>query len=179
MAHILPIFPLCGTQRNLIVWLSSQRLKGKSGAVPGAEALIVMPIVPQLEIRVKLFAVNFKETDEKCGEILVKFFFDFRPSISREIGRKTFSQIPPHIRTSNSTRLNLNSFTAILWELVGPILFGVNRLNSPWKWSLTELNSGSVSDTRVAQCETPKSALLCGQSITMESLTLPNLDKVG
>ena len=31
-----------------------------------------------------------------------------------------FTQIPPHIRTSNSTRLNQNSFTAILWELVGP-----------------------------------------------------------
>ena len=66
------------------------------------------------------FDREFKETGEKCGEILTKFSVDFRPSISREIGRKNFTQIPPHIRTSNSTRLNQNSFTAILWELVGP-----------------------------------------------------------
>ena len=33
---------------------------------------------------------------------------------------RNFTQIPPHITTSNSTRLNQNSFTTIPWELVGP-----------------------------------------------------------
>ena len=39
---------------------------------------------------------------------------------SGKLAARNFTQIPPHIRTSNSTRLNQNSFTAILWELVGP-----------------------------------------------------------
>ena len=39
VAHVLHIVCLWGTHRNLIVSVSSQRLKGKSGAVPGAEAL--------------------------------------------------------------------------------------------------------------------------------------------
>ena len=39
----------------------------------------LMPIVPQSESRVKFSAVNFRETDEKCGEILANFFVDFRP----------------------------------------------------------------------------------------------------
>ena len=33
-------FPMRGTQRNVIVSVSSQRLKGKSGAVPASKALI-------------------------------------------------------------------------------------------------------------------------------------------
>ena len=37
-----------------------------------------------------------------------------------KLATRNFTQIPPHIRTSNSTRLNQNSFTTILWELVGP-----------------------------------------------------------
>ena len=89
---------------------------------PLLRLIYFMPIVPQSEIQVKFFEKCFKETDEKRGEILAKISDDFRPSISREIGhKKKFTQIPPHIRTSNSTRLNPNSFTAILWELVGPI----------------------------------------------------------
>ena len=66
-----------------------------------------------------------------------KLSVDFRPSISREIGRKNITQIPPHIRTSNSTPLNQNYLTAILWELVGPniaetcVLCHVNRV--PWE----------------------------------------------
>ena len=39
-----------------------------------------------------------------------KMFADFRPSISRESGRRNLTQIPPRIKTSNSTR-------PILWEL--------------------------------------------------------------
>ena len=37
-----------------------------------------------------------------------------------KLAGRNFTQIPPHIRTSNSTRLNQNYFTAILLELVGP-----------------------------------------------------------
>ena len=59
------------------------------------------------------------------GEMFRSFF---RHSISREkLATRNFTQIPPHIRTSNSTRLNQNSFTAILWELVGPIFPGGER----------------------------------------------------
>ena len=43
----------------------------------------IMPTVPQSEIRVKKSTKNFKEIDEKCGDIFTKFFIDFRPSISR------------------------------------------------------------------------------------------------
>ena len=53
-------------------------------------AAVVMPIVPQSEIQVKFLEENFKEADEKRGEILAKFSVDFRPSISREIGHKIF-----------------------------------------------------------------------------------------
>ena len=61
---------------------------------------------PQSEIRVKVLACQFQEIGEKCGKILAKKnrFTDFRPSISRENGRKKiFTSIPPRIRTSNST----------------------------------------------------------------------------
>ena len=40
-----------------------------------------------------------------------------------KLATRNFTKIPPHIRTSNSTRLNQNSFTAMLWELVGPMKF--------------------------------------------------------
>ena len=86
----------------------------------GGDVAFVMPIVPQSEIQVKFLEEIFKETDEKRGEILAKFSVDFRPLISRELATRNFTQIPPHIRTSNSTRLIQTSFTAILWELVGP-----------------------------------------------------------
>ena len=39
-----------------------------------------------------------------------------------KLAARHFTQIPPCISTSNSTRLNQNSFTAILWEFVGPTL---------------------------------------------------------
>ena len=43
-----------------------------------------VPAIPQSEV-----LANFlQEIGEKCGEILAKFFADFRPSISRENGRK-------------------------------------------------------------------------------------------
>ena len=48
----------------------------------------------------KFLEENFKETDEKRGEILAKFSVDFRPSISREIGRKKF-------HTNSSTHQDL------------------------------------------------------------------------
>ena len=83
-----------------------------------------MPIVPQSEIQVKFSEEIFKETHEKTrrnfGEIFRWFSsFNFQGNWPQEI----FTQIPPHIRTSNSTRLNQNSFTTILWELVGPSFF--------------------------------------------------------
>ena len=47
-----------------------------------------MPAIPQSEVLAKFF----EEIGEKCGEILAKFFADFRPSISRENGRKKFHE---------------------------------------------------------------------------------------
>ena len=41
-----------------------------------------MPAIPRSEVLAKFF----EEIGEKCGEILAKFFADFRPSISRENG---------------------------------------------------------------------------------------------
>ena len=38
-----------------------------------------MPAIPQSEVLANIF----EEIGEKCGEILAKFFADFRPSISR------------------------------------------------------------------------------------------------
>ena len=64
-----------------------------------------MPVVPQSEIRVKFLARNFKETDEKRGEILVKFSVDFCPSISREICCNKF-------HTHSSTHQDLKFHTA-------------------------------------------------------------------
>ena len=64
-----------------------------------------MPIVPQSEIQVKFSEEIFKDTDEKRGEILAKFSFDFRPSISREIGHKKF-------HTNSSTHQDLKFHTA-------------------------------------------------------------------
>ena len=43
-----------------------------------------VPAIPQSEVLAKFF----EELGEKCGEILAKCFADFRPSISRENGRK-------------------------------------------------------------------------------------------
>ena len=47
-----------------------------------------MPAIPQSEVLAKVF----EEIGERCGEILAKFFADFRPSISRENGRKKFHE---------------------------------------------------------------------------------------
>ena len=53
----------------------------------------------------------------------VKFLWNFSLIFVLQFPGKlaawNFTQIPPHIRISNSTRLNQNSFTAILWELLG------------------------------------------------------------
>ena len=46
------------------------------------------PAIPQSEVLAKFF----EEIGEKCGEILAKFFADFRPSISRENSRKKFHE---------------------------------------------------------------------------------------
>ena len=48
----------------------------------------VVPAIPQSEVLAKFF----EEIGEKCGEILAKFFADFRPSISRENGRTKFHE---------------------------------------------------------------------------------------
>ena len=49
---------------------------------------LVVPAIPQSEVLAKFF----EEIGEKCGEILAKVFADFRPSISRENGRKKFHE---------------------------------------------------------------------------------------
>ena len=48
----------------------------------------IVPAIPQSEVLAKLF----KEIGEKRGEILAKFFADFRPSISRENGCEKFHE---------------------------------------------------------------------------------------
>ena len=48
----------------------------------------IVPAISQSEVLAKFF----EEIGEKCGEILAKFFADFRPSISRETGRKEFHE---------------------------------------------------------------------------------------
>ena len=48
----------------------------------------LVPATPQSEVLAKFF----EEIGEKCGEILAKFFADFRPSISRENGRKNIHE---------------------------------------------------------------------------------------
>ena len=73
-------------------WVS---LRGQSGGwragamrVPAGRVVRkfekVVPATPQSEVLAKFF----EEIGEKCGELLAKFFADFRPSISRENGRK-------------------------------------------------------------------------------------------
>ena len=49
-----------------------------------------MPVIPQSEIRVKFLDCQSQEAGEECGEILAKYFADFRPSISRENGDTKF-----------------------------------------------------------------------------------------
>ena len=85
----------------------------------------------------KFVAVNFKETDEKCGENLVNFFFDFRPSISREIGRKKF-------HTNSSTHQDLKFHTAeqIFFHsdalgVDGPNLWGIHYVLQLQFWPPT------------------------------------------
>ena len=51
-----------------------------------------MPATPQSKVLAKFF----EEIGEKCGEILAKFFADFRPSISREMAAKNFTKNPRH-----------------------------------------------------------------------------------
>ena len=46
-----------------------------------------MPVIPQSEVLTKFV----QEIREKCREILANIFADFRPSISRENGRKQFN----------------------------------------------------------------------------------------
>ena len=53
---------------------------------------LIVPAIPQSEVLAKFF----EEIGEKRGEILAKFFANFRPSISRENGLKKFHENPRH-----------------------------------------------------------------------------------
>ena len=74
-----------------------------------------MPATPQSEVLAKFF----EEIGEKCGEILAKFFADFRPSISRENGRKKF-----HEKSSTFSTVHQIKFFSLLrlWGPRGPTL---------------------------------------------------------
>ena len=61
--------------------------RGSCDNTPSKKVSFV-PAIPQSEVLAKFF----EEIGEKCGEILAKFFADFRPSISRENGRKKFHE---------------------------------------------------------------------------------------
>ena len=75
-----------------------------------------MPAIPQSEVLVKFF----EEIGEKCSEILAKFFADFRPSISRENGRKKF-----HEKSSTFSTVHQIKFFSLLqlWGPRGPIYY--------------------------------------------------------
>ena len=60
------------------------RLRCGSKSSPASQGFV--PTMPQSEV----LAEFWQEIGEKCGEMLAKFFADFRPSISRENGRKNF-----------------------------------------------------------------------------------------
>ena len=80
-----------------------------------------MPAIPQSEVLAKFF----EEIGEKCGEILAKFFADFRPSISRENGRKKFTKNPRHF--PRCTKLSF--FTAATLGALGLNNSGVSTKN--------------------------------------------------
>ena len=75
---------------------------------------------PQSEVLAKFF----EEIGEKCGEILAKFFADFRPSISREMAAKNFTKNPRHFPTVYQIKF----FSLLqLWGPQGPISYLQNR----------------------------------------------------
>ena len=55
----------------------------------------VVPSIPHGEVLAKFL----QEIGQKCGEILAKFFADFRPSSSRENGRKEIHEKSPTFST--------------------------------------------------------------------------------
>ena len=69
-------------------YLTKTSTKKFSDTIAASIARYVVPAIPQSEVLAKFF----EEIGEKCGEILAKFFADFRPSISRENGRKKFHE---------------------------------------------------------------------------------------
>ena len=82
------MFPDWGMEsRHYLSRLAATGLRSPSTPVLSDKAgnhQLFVPAVPQSEVLAKFF----EEIGEKCGEILAKFFADFRPSISRENGRK-------------------------------------------------------------------------------------------
>ena len=84
-----------------------------------------VPVAPQSEIRVKFLVCQSEKTGEKCGEILAKFFADFRPSFSRETGRRKF-------HTNSSTHQDL-------------------KFHTPWTKILSPRDSGSWGAQRIAR----------------------------
>ena len=95
-----------------------------------------MPIVPQSEIQVKFLEENFKETDERRGEVLAKFSTDFRPLISIEIGHKKF-------HTNSSTHQDLK------FHMAEPKLFHSNTLYSTKEmWSERSCSKAAGSSVK-------------------------------
>ena len=87
-----------------------------------------MPKSPETEVLAKFFA----DIREKRGENLARNFADFRPSISRKIGRKKFHENS----SANSTSHDIKFFhrePLRLWEPVGTKLRG---------WHVTSLIKG-------------------------------------
>ena len=72
-----------------------------------------MPAIPQSEVLAKFL----QEIGEKCGENLAKFFADFRPSISRENGRKKFHEKSSTFSTVHQIKF---FFTAATLGALGP-----------------------------------------------------------
>ena len=75
---------------------------------------------PQSEIQVKFWKNFSRRLTKNAAKFWRNFPLIFVLQFPGKLATRYFTRIPPHIRTSNSTRLNQNSFTAILWELVGP-----------------------------------------------------------
>ena len=87
--------------------------------------LPIMNIVHQSEIRVRSYwSVNLNRLKDwrKCSEILAIFSPIFVLQFSGKIATRNFTQIPPHIRTSNSTRHEPKFFHGDALGVGGPQL---------------------------------------------------------
>ena len=64
----------------------------------------IVPVVPQSEIRVKFLVCQSEKTGENAAKFWRNFLLIFALLFPGKMAAGNFTQIPPHIRTSNSAR---------------------------------------------------------------------------